>query len=288
MTEQARITRFRENAAVDRGGGVRTVYLVRPLAGADGLMTGITEFSPGSALPMHFHNCAESVSVLEGEATFDDGGTEHELRVHDATYVPAGVHHRFINRGPRTMRILFIYASTAPTRTLVDTGQTFAVGTEAEWSGTRARPAVGRREATGVPARPPAAGAQKRLDHVGIVVTDLAKSSAAFEAILGVSPEPGVSRRDLVSQFFTVGAARVELIEVIDPVARSRRLGDAAAKIEHVAFEVEDVAAALHEMAALGIRATAPPRLSAGSLTFWTDPETSEGVSLQFLEKLPG
>lgn len=117
---------------VDRGGGVRTRHLVTAPLGAQDFLNGITEFDPGTSLPLHSHNCEESVVVLEGEAAFEADGRIVELRPHDTTWVPAGSVHRFLNRGSGRMRILWTYGSIAATRTLAASGETVRVGSSAE------------------------------------------------------------------------------------------------------------------------------------------------------------
>lgn len=104
---------------VERGGGVRTWHLVTKERGATEFLTGITEFDPGSALAPHFHNCQESVTVLEGRAVFEADGETGELGPNNATLVPTGTVHRFRNPGPGRLRILFVYGSIDATRTAV-------------------------------------------------------------------------------------------------------------------------------------------------------------------------
>jgi quercetin dioxygenase-like cupin family protein len=125
------ILRPAEVKPYERGNGARTMPLVVSGIGATSLLTGITIIDPGSAIPLHFHNCEESVTVLEGAATAVIDGVEHELRPSDTTWLPAGVPHFF--RNPSTtsvLRILWIYASIDATRTLVATGETRRVDLE--------------------------------------------------------------------------------------------------------------------------------------------------------------
>jgi quercetin dioxygenase-like cupin family protein len=115
----------------DRGGGARTTPLVSPAVGATGFINGITEFAPGTAIPFHSHNCEESVMLLSGYATLDIEGEEHDLKPFDTTWIPPNVPHRFRNRSEsEPMKILWIYASVAATRTLVETGETRPVSAE--------------------------------------------------------------------------------------------------------------------------------------------------------------
>jgi quercetin dioxygenase-like cupin family protein len=115
----------------DRGGGARTTPLVLPSLGATGFINGITEFSPGTAIPFHSHNCEESVMLLAGNAYLDIAGEVHELKAFDTTFIPPNVPHRFRNMSDtEPMKILWIYASVNATRTLMDSGETRAVAAE--------------------------------------------------------------------------------------------------------------------------------------------------------------
>jgi quercetin dioxygenase-like cupin family protein len=115
----------------DRGGGARTTPLVSPAVGATGFINGITEFAPGTAIPFHSHNWEESGMLLSGHATLDIEGEEYELKPFDTTWIPPNVPHRFRNRSEsEPMKILWIYASVAATRTLVETGETRSVSAE--------------------------------------------------------------------------------------------------------------------------------------------------------------
>ena len=132
MAPRAHVLRPDDLPSVDRGGGVRTVPLVTARLGAEQFLNGITEFDPGTSLPMHSHNCEESVVVIEGRAAFEDDHGVVDMEPFDTTWVPAGSVHRFLNRGPGRMRILWTYGSASATRTLAETGQTFAVGSALE------------------------------------------------------------------------------------------------------------------------------------------------------------
>jgi HTH-type transcriptional regulator, repressor for puuD len=119
----------------DRGAGVATLpYVGKWNAEGNLITTGITEFEPGTAIPLHTHNVEESVFVLEGQATAVVDGDSFDLEAGDATWVPAGVPHRFANRGPGRMRI---YCGRQVTRTLVATGETFEHLSESDRGATR-------------------------------------------------------------------------------------------------------------------------------------------------------
>jgi quercetin dioxygenase-like cupin family protein len=115
----------------DRGGGAKTTPLVNARDGSQNFINGITEFAPGTEIPFHFHNCEESVMLLEGEAFFDMGGQTYELKAMDTTWIPAEVPHRFRNKSKtQPMKILWIYGSVDANRTLVETGETRPITAE--------------------------------------------------------------------------------------------------------------------------------------------------------------
>lgn len=134
MTERVvkpAILRPSEIAPRSRGGGVQTIPLVTRKVGSTSLINGITVIGPGSAVPMHSHNCEESVMVLSGEGFVEVDGVEHEVRPGDTTFLPANIPHCFKN-GSKVdeMRILWIYATIDATRTNIETGQTRSIDDE--------------------------------------------------------------------------------------------------------------------------------------------------------------
>lgn len=125
-----------------------------------------------------------------------------------------------------------------------------------------------------------------RIDHVGVVVDDLAEACALLSERFGLEPEQTIDREDLRAVFFPCGETRIELLEILEPEARKRRLGDGqAARIEHIAFEVDDVAGTLGVLEALGVEPTGPLQKSGERQTFWTVPSTTDGVMYQFIER---
>jgi quercetin dioxygenase-like cupin family protein len=125
------VLRPAELTAFTRGGGASTIPLVTRARGAQVFLSGQTLFPGGAGIPLHTHNCPESVVVIDGDAIVEIDGQEHELTQFDTTYVDAGVPHRFRNASATApMRILWIYASIDATRTIVETGVTTRVDAE--------------------------------------------------------------------------------------------------------------------------------------------------------------
>lgn len=121
---EPQVLRFQEQPVVDRGTGVKTRPLVTNRIGSEHLTTGVTVFEPGAKIATHWHNCDESVVILEGEAVAEIDGQTYPMGQYDTTFVPASIPHRFINQSASRMAILWTYGSGHVTRTFADTGVT--------------------------------------------------------------------------------------------------------------------------------------------------------------------
>ena len=119
--------------AKNRGGGIRTVPLVTSRIGSTSLLNGVTTLDPGAAVPLHYHNCEESVLVLSGSARVHIDGVETDVKPGFTTWIPTGVPHFFRNTSStEPMSIFWTYASIDANRTIVATGVTTRIDAEHE------------------------------------------------------------------------------------------------------------------------------------------------------------
>jgi quercetin dioxygenase-like cupin family protein len=126
------IVRFEETPWHDRGTGVKTRVLVSRRLGSENLTNGITVFPPGAKIALHWHNCDESVMILEGNAVCEVAGETYAMTRLDTTFVPANVPHRFLNQTDQPMSIMWTYAAGYVTRTFAETGVTVEHMSEAD------------------------------------------------------------------------------------------------------------------------------------------------------------
>lgn len=134
--------------------------------------------------------------------------------------------------------------------------------------------------------------ATMEIDHVAIVVKDLEQTLRLYTETLGfkevyreVIYDQGVEAVGLEA-----GASTVELLLPLDPdspVARYR--GDAASRLHHTAYRVEDLAAKLAELKAKGVRLIdeRPRKGANGSLIAFLHPKATGGVLIELCEHKP-
>jgi methylmalonyl-CoA epimerase len=130
-----------------------------------------------------------------------------------------------------------------------------------------------------------------RLDHVGIAVGDLAASLEFFARALGLelgaSEEVGSQR--VRAHFLPAGGPKLELLESTDAASA---IGKYVAKrgpgLHHIAFEVEDITAALAALKARGVRLIDEvPRPGAEqALVAFIHPSSAHGVLVELKQTI--
>ena len=131
IVRDAKVLRPAELPALDRGGGVSTIPLVTAATGSTGFLNGFTTFPPGGSVPLHKHNCDESVLLIDGRAIAEIAGRSYTIEPGDVTFIPEGVHHRFRNASAtEAMKIFWTYASLDADRTIIATGVTQRIADE--------------------------------------------------------------------------------------------------------------------------------------------------------------
>lgn len=130
------------------------------------------------------------------------------------------------------------------------------------------------------------------IDHVAIVVKDLEAMLRFYTETLGfeelyreVIYDQGVEAVGLEA-----GASHVELLLPLDessPIARYR--GEAPSKLHHTAYRVSDIAQALKELKAKGVRLIdeRPRKGANGSMIAFLHPKATGGVLIELCQPHP-
>jgi len=126
VSTPGRIFRTAELPRIERGNGIRSLPLASRETGAEQVLTGMTEIPPGGIIPLHTHSSEEFILVLAGEAIVRvEGNEDRPVAAMDATLIPPGVEHQFVNVGADVLKILWVYGDPDTTRTLIESGETF-------------------------------------------------------------------------------------------------------------------------------------------------------------------
>lgn len=117
--------KYKDISVFSRGDGVETRLMIgKGNAAETPFTTGTTVFPTGCGAPLHSHNCAEQVTILEGTAEAMIDGETRQLGPLDTSFVPANAPHYFRNTGDGRLVILWIYGARDVTRTFTESGET--------------------------------------------------------------------------------------------------------------------------------------------------------------------
>ena len=124
------------------------------------------------------------------------------------------------------------------------------------------------------------------LDHVGIAVADLHAALAFYRDALGLEVEAPeeVSSQRVRAHFIPVGEAALELLEATaDDSPIAKYLAKRGPGLHHITLRVDDIAAALAQLKARGVRLIdeAPRPGAHGSLVAFIHPASAHGVLVE-------
>jgi methylmalonyl-CoA/ethylmalonyl-CoA epimerase len=125
-----------------------------------------------------------------------------------------------------------------------------------------------------------------QADHIGVVVRDLEATVGILSGTLGLKTirQETLADRKLRVAFLELGAIQLELVECLDVEERDRRLGGAAARIEHLALAVGDLDQALEDGRRRGLSVRVGPRFALGRRTAMLDDAGTGGILIQLVE----
>ncbi len=127
------------------------------------------------------------------------------------------------------------------------------------------------------------------IDHVAIVVADLAATIAFYTQTLGFTEvyREIVADQGVEAVGLRAGTSVIELLRPLDegsPIARFR--GSAQTKLHHTAYRVADVAAELARLKTLGVRVIdeQPRRGAHGNTIAFLHPAATGGVLIELCQ----
>jgi methylmalonyl-CoA/ethylmalonyl-CoA epimerase len=129
-----------------------------------------------------------------------------------------------------------------------------------------------------------------KIDHLGIAVNRVDEGKKFWSDILGLDFEgtETVAEQKVTTAFFPVGESEVELLESTAPDGPvAKYIEKKGTGIQHVAFRVEDIDAALAELKEKGVKLIdQEPRIGAGGARIaFLHPKATGGVLVELCER---
>ncbi|MCE1207175.1 MAG: methylmalonyl-CoA epimerase [Spirochaetia bacterium] len=130
----------------------------------------------------------------------------------------------------------------------------------------------------------------EKLDHIGIAVEKLDDSLAIWEGTLGLvlHGTEEVVEQKVRTTFLPLGESEIELLESTDPEGPIAKFIAAKGQgIQHLAFRVTNIEAALEELKTKGVRLIdEKPRYGAGGAKIaFLHPKSTGGVLIELCER---
>ncbi|MGB5422903.1 MAG: methylmalonyl-CoA epimerase [Desulfobacterales bacterium] len=129
-----------------------------------------------------------------------------------------------------------------------------------------------------------------KIDHLGIAVNSIDEGKNFWSEVLGLAFEgtETVAEQKVTTAFFPVGESEVELLESTAPDGPiAKYMEKKGAGIQHIAFRVADLEAALAELKEKGVRLIdEKPRMGAGGAKIaFLHPKATGGVLVELCER---
>ena len=129
----------------------------------------------------------------------------------------------------------------------------------------------------------------KKIDHIAIVVHNIEEALQVYEGTLGreLAEVEEVPEQAVRIAFLPVGESELELVEPLSTDSGvAKFLEKRGEGLHHICLEVDDIEAALQDLAAQGIRLIdKQPRRGAHGRVAFLHPKSAHGVLIELIEK---
>jgi len=130
----------------------------------------------------------------------------------------------------------------------------------------------------------------EKIDHIGIAVKSIEKTSELLSNILGlkVAGEEIVEEQKVKVAFLPLGDSELELLESISPESAIARFIEKKGEgIQHIAFRVDNIEEILEKLKKEGVRLVdEKPRYGAGGAKIaFLHPKDTNGILVELCER---
>ena len=131
----------------------------------------------------------------------------------------------------------------------------------------------------------------KRVEHIAVVVKDMAKTGKMLEDIFGLKMEYEEQIKSTKLGMFPVGETYIELLQAAAPDSQvAQVLAEKGESYYHICFEVDDIDAAVVEMQGKGVKLLndVPREGHGGSRIVFINHESTGNILIELAELAPG
>ena len=128
----------------------------------------------------------------------------------------------------------------------------------------------------------------KKIDHIGIAVSDLESAKDFYTKALGLKVGREEALEGMKVAFIPVGKVNLELIQsATDEGVIAKFIARRGEGVHHIAYEVDDVSSALEELKSQGVKLVdeAPRTGADGKEVAFVHPKSSYGVLTELVCK---
>ena len=131
----------------------------------------------------------------------------------------------------------------------------------------------------------------KKIEHLGIAVSDIDASNKLFEKIFGKENYKVeiVESEGVITSFFKIGESKIELVASKNPDSEiNKYLQKNREGMHHIAFEVEDILKEMERLKREGIRLLndIPKKGADNSIICFLHPKDTNGVLIEICQKI--
>ncbi len=130
-----------------------------------------------------------------------------------------------------------------------------------------------------------------KIEHIGIAVKDLEKSSAVYKLLLGECSykTEEVASENVITEFFKIGESKIELLMATSPESAISKFIDKKGEgLHHVAFAVDDIFLEIATLKAEGfVFINDEPKKGADNkLVCFIHPKSANGVLIELCQDI--
>jgi methylmalonyl-CoA/ethylmalonyl-CoA epimerase len=131
----------------------------------------------------------------------------------------------------------------------------------------------------------------KKIEHIGIAVTDINKSNELFSKIFGKENYKSeiVESEGVTTSFFQIGESKIELVSATNSESSiSKYLQKNREGMHHISFEVEDIVKEMARLKGEGIRLLndTPKKGADNKIICFLHPKDTNGVLIELCQEI--